>query len=362
MATTPYTPDNDQDIVYQLPPGASTAKQLNRTTNTLTPEQAAQRAQEYLNLARYNGDPRYYSYAQAQLAPWWKQAEPPFAIRLPRAIIRQHHHQFTAALTDLNAILNAQPQHLAARLQRAHIALVRADYAQTKRDCQALIRQHRLTANICLSHVHSLTGQLQPARERLQTLLNSIPPTSTSLRHWAHSVLADMATRAGDNARAETHHQAALKLYPEDINTLAQQADLFINTQNYNALHALLNNAPNTEILLLRQIIAQQQQRAPKLAANKQRMEDWFTNTTQRNEPPHWRERARYALDVQNQPCAALKYAQQNWQHQREPDDMRILIRAAQAANQPSAAQPVWQLIDTVGLQDQRLEALRTAP
>lgn len=362
-ATTPYTPQHDQEIIYQLPPGATRAKNIQHTSpqpaTALSAQQAATRAQHYLNLARYNGDPRYYGYAQAQLKPWWNHSQPPPAILLPRAIIRQHQHQFSAALADLNTLITNHPQQRDARLQRAHIALLQANYKQARQDCQALLRQHSLIANICLSHLHSLTGKLMPARRNLQHLLANLPDNNNALRHWIHNLLADIATRAGDHQTAAQHHQTALSIYPQDINTLAAYADLLLNEQRYTALNQLLKSAPSTEILLLRQAIAEQQQQHPNLAQTQAQLDHWFATTTQRNEPPHWRERARYALEVQNQPASALKYAQQNWQQQREPADIQLLIQTANAAQQPQAAQPAWQHIEQWQLQDQRLNTLR---
>ena len=73
----------------------------------------------------------------------------------------------------------------------------------------------------------------------------------------------------------------------------------------------------------------------------------------------HRREQARYLLDVDHQPAAALAAAQENWKVQREPDDMLILLRAAQAARQPAAAGAVQQFLRQTGLEDSRLDAYR---
>ena len=50
--------------------------------------------------------------------------------------------------------------------------------------------------------------------------------------------------------------------------------------------------------------------------------------------------------------CAA---ALANWQVQREPDDVLVLLRAAQAARQPDAAAPVRQFLRQQHLEDTRL-------
>jgi hypothetical protein len=75
----------------------------------------------------------------------------------------------------------------------------------------------------------------------------------------------------------------------------------------------------------------------------------------------HRREQARFLLDVSADPKAALSAAQQNWQVQREPDDILILLRAAAAAGRPDAAQPARDFLRQQKLEDVRLNAFRSA-
>jgi hypothetical protein len=67
-------------------------------------------------------------------------------------------------------------------------------------------------------------------------------------------------------------------------------------------------------------------------------------------------------LDVSWQPAAALAAAQQNWQVQREPEDLLILLRAAQAARAPAAAAPAREFLRRNQLQDARLASLGVSP
>ena len=59
--------------------------------------------------------------------------------------------------------------------------------------------------------------------------------------------------------------------------------------------------------------------------------------------------------------AAALTAAQENWQVQREPDDVLILLRAAAAAHDPKAAQPALDFLRQRKLEDVRLDGLRSA-
>ncbi|MET0518423.1 MAG: hypothetical protein ABW005_06260, partial [Burkholderiaceae bacterium] len=73
----------------------------------------------------------------------------------------------------------------------------------------------------------------------------------------------------------------------------------------------------------------------------------------------HGRERARFHLDVAPAAAQALREAQGNWAQQKEPADALLLLRAARAAGQPAAAEPVWQFVRASGLHDVRLGSAR---
>jgi hypothetical protein len=60
--------------------------------------------------------------------------------------------------------------------------------------------------------------------------------------------------------------------------------------------------------------------------------------------------------DVDGDPAASLAAAQDNWRGQREPDDILILLRAAEAAHQAPAATAVLQFLKETGLEDSRLD------
>ena len=51
----------------------------------------------------------------------------------------------------------------------------------------------------------------------------------------------------------------------------------------------------------------------------------------------------------------ALAAAQENWRVQREPDDVLILLRAAEAAHRPEVAAPVLEFLRREKLEDARL-------
>ena len=90
-------------------------------------ERATQLAQRYIEYGRAEGDPRYYGYAQAALNPWWNLSNPPAAVLLLRATLRQARHDFNGALADLSVILKSDPDDAQAWLTQASLQQVQAE-------------------------------------------------------------------------------------------------------------------------------------------------------------------------------------------------------------------------------------------
>jgi hypothetical protein len=72
----------------------------------------------------------------------------------------------------------------------------------------------------------------------------------------------------------------------------------------------------------------------------------------------HRREEARFILGLEDNPKAALALAGANWDVQREPWDVRVLLAAALAAKEPKAALPALEFLDSRHLEDPRILAL----
>ena len=93
----------------------------------------------------------------------------------------------------------------------------------------------------------------------------------------------------------------------------------------------------------------------PRASHSRALLANAFSVEEQRGEAVHRREQARFLLDVAHDSSAALGAAQENWQVQREPADVLILLRAAHAAGRPDAAAPALQFVRQHGLEDARL-------
>jgi hypothetical protein len=78
----------------------------------------------------------------------------------------------------------------------------------------------------------------------------------------------------------------------------------------------------------------------------------------QRGDESHLRDAARFTLLLEGQPREALAMAKRNWDRQRAAGDAGILLEAALAAGDPSAAQPVLDWIAQTRIEDVTLIAL----
>ncbi len=146
------------------------------------------------------------------------------------------------------------------------------------------------------------------------------------------------------------------------MSVLAAQADSLLDRNDPKAAQDLLDGKGDADVLLLRRAIA-----ARRLGDS--RLAEWSAILTERfdaaaaaagNARVHLREEARFRLEVEGDAAKALELAQANWQVQREPADVRLLLEAALAAGDAKAARPALDFIKETGLQDARLAPLLT--
>jgi Tfp pilus assembly protein PilF len=315
-------------------------------------------AQGYSELGRVTGDPRYAGYAQAALAPWWSLEGAPQEVLVLRAALRQRMHQFDLARADLATILNVNPRNVEARLMLATVKQVQGAYDEAREECRAL---QDLTAILvwtaCLANVNGATGRLRDSYEQLRAVFSRYPAAASNLRSWVLTSLAEMATRAGIVPEAEAHFRAALTLAPADYYLLGAYADYLLDNGRPQEVVTLLRDKTAADPLLLRYALALQALNSKELGAQVEQLDDRFAVSRPRGDRVHLREEARFTLSLLSAPAAALKLAQENWQVQKEPADVRILLEAALAAHDSAAIDLVrdW-------LRDSRLEDVQLQP
>jgi Tfp pilus assembly protein PilF len=360
----PFVPESDSQVLERLPfaPNDPVLRRLRALNNQLTRKPDNLRlallvAQGYLEVGRVTGDPRYAGYAQAALAPWWDVEQAPQEVLVLRAIVRQRMHQFDVALADLATVLSTNPRNLQARLIRATVLQVQGVYDAAREECRALQDlTEELVWTACLANVNGATGKLRESYQQLRSALERHPHALPGFQGWVLISLAEMAARAGMAQDAEAHFRAALALDAADYYVLGAYADFLLDNGRPQEVVALLREKTAADPLLLRYALALQAQHSQELPAQVEQLRDRFAASRLRGDRVHLREEARFTLHLLNVPTAALKLAQENWQVQKEPADVRILIEAALAAGDAAAVDAVKEwlknfLLEDVGLQ-----------
>lgn len=361
----PYVPASGDQVIERLPSrGDPRQQELQRLRADLSatpndPAKAAVLARRYVEVGRTDGDPRYFGYAQAALAPWWHLPDPPTEVRILRATLLQGRHQFDEALQDLDAVLRTDSRDAQAWLTRATIEQVQAEYAKAKASCsrlQALAPE--LVTVTCMANAASLSGQAEKVYPLLESTLKRHADADPGIRSWAMTLLAEMAVRLGNAGAAETHFRGALALAPGDTYLLGAYADFLLDQNRAAEAESLLARHGRVDGLLLRHALALRARNAPQAGEQTATLRTRFTAAAQRGSDEHLRERARFELGLMNNPSEALRLASENWKTQKEPADARILLEAALAAGDRGAAKPVLQWMQSNGVQDVALAAL----
>jgi hypothetical protein len=365
-AGAPYVPKTDAEVVEQLPLKAndpvSRALRQYRAELAADPtdvDKAMRLARRYFDLAMAEGDPRYVGYAEAVIRPWTSQSAPPTPILYLRALLRQYRHDFGPAMTDLNTVLERDPQDWAAMSWRVALHLVQADYAGARGDCErADTIASTLSATACHAVVDGINGKARAAYDRLSAAIRRAPPGDPDQNQWMLTRLGEMALRFGDGRLAEKHFRQAIAASGPDGFVLAAYADYLLDEQRPAEVVALLRDWTRSDVLLLRLALAAAALGAPDAGAHARAMADRFADASLRGDRLHLQEEARFELRLRNNTARALELAAEAWRVQREPRDARMLMEAAIAANKPEAARPALEWLQATGYEDPRYRSL----
>lgn len=316
-------------------------------------------ARRYVELGRKQGDLRFAGYAQAALAPWWNQSQPPAEVVLMRAILRQRQHDFVRALSDLSRVLEVQPYNAQAWLTRAVIQQARGDYKQAMRSCLQLSRLVKtLVATSCAASVASLNGRAETSERLLQQRLSADANAEPEIRLWALTVLADIAARLGYDRVAEERFTRALALSSQDSTVLSAYADFLLDRNRAREVVSLLESNTQSDTLLLRLALAEKRLNLPRLEDHVLDLSARFAAARLRKQGLHLSSEARFTLYLLNKPTEALRLAQQNWSVERTPGDVRLVLETALSTGELEAAAPVLAWLKQTGLEDTSIHKL----
>ncbi|MBX3619613.1 MAG: hypothetical protein KF891_06455 [Rhizobacter sp.] len=362
----PYTPTSDDDVLEVLParaadPGMREMRELRAALarNPTDANTALRLARRYYAEVAAEGDPRYIGYAQAALAPWWQQADPPVEVRVMRAVLRQFSHQFDAALVDLRAATDQDPQQGEAWAWQAAIHMVQADYPAAREACEHVAALATpIIGTACRAGIDAITGHAAEAAAALQAALAAHPDASPEEQLWVLTRLAETQDRLGRPGEADATYRRALALQITDGYLLAAYADFLLDQKRPAEVLVLLKDKTRSDLLLLRLALAAQALNAPQRKAWQDDLAARFEAARLRGDATHQKEESRFVLALQGDAARALTLAQANYAVQREPADARALLEAALAAHDPAAAAPALQWMASSHIESVALQAL----
>ena len=360
--SAPRTPVDDATVIEKLPfrAGESRARELDalRASARKAPGDAAVAAalaQAYFDTAQARGDPRFIGYADAVVSPF----DPKMSVDLLviRGMLRQYRHDFDDALGDFAAALAQDPERAGAHAWRGAIYLVLAQYDKARKECAALLELQRpVLQGGCTALVQAYTGQLSSAYATLQTTLALARYDDQRL--WLLTRLGEVSAWLGQKARAERHYRDALALGRDDGYLLAAWADFLLDNKRPAEVVKLLAGWEASDPLLLRLAEAETLLQVPTAIAHVQALDDRFAAAKLRGDTTHRAEEARFQLRLRKNAVLAVQLAAANYQVQKEPRDLRMLLEAALAARDPDAAKPARDWLQSTGFEDAPMRAL----
>jgi predicted Zn-dependent protease len=372
-----FRPTDPGFVVAELPGGSSRARDASARQWELSrndPQLAAQLAAALLEQARTSAQPQLYGRAESVLAPWMARPGVPAPLLVLEADILQQRHEFAAAIELLDRAVAQQSRSGQARLLRANVRIVTGDYDHARPDCAWLLGSgEQWAGTVCIAQVLGSTGQLARARVLLERLMageSAEPPgqgafgpsPAAEILAWTLSVQADLAVRAGELPEAQTLLMRAVSLAPTGDYVRIALADVLIaGNRLVEAAHVLDTARPSVGVLL-RRAIAQSRIQTDHAPESLAQLQERLNVSAQRGERTHLREEARLALEFPRDGIdgrrAALALARDNFNVQRETEDIRLFARAAVAARDSAAIAALTEWLQRSRYQDIELDRL----
>ncbi|MEO5625194.1 MAG: hypothetical protein ABIQ70_04195 [Dokdonella sp.] len=360
----PFRPQSDEVVLERLPPALLALRQLRGTaTPSIEPanlDAALAAARHYVELGQIYADPRAYGYAQAALGHWWTSDEGATPqLLVMRARILQFGHRFPQALAQLEVALKADQFQPDAWLLFASIEQVEGNLPAARAGClKVLPMADPLIGTTCVAGVGALSGRADAAEQLLAKALARPQTADKGVQTWSWTTLAEIRARRNETAASEAAFRQALAMEPDDVYARSAYADLLLDADRVAEARRVLGDAMQADALLLRAAIAAQRNNDADASALRADLAQRFGEARARGDETHLREQARFVLAVEHDAARALDLARRNFNVQREPADVRILLEAALAAGHPEAAKPALEWMKTTAIDSVQLSTL----
>lgn len=370
-AVESFEPQRDDEVLQRLPalaPWQQGEREV-RAALRRQPKDAASAlaaSRYFLDIARTQGDARYAGQAAGALRAWPDSDAAPVEVLLMRAEVAQYLHEFSKAEQTLQAALVKSPSQRQAWLTLAAIQRLQGRYAAANQACERLGREGAaFHAKACLAEGQALVGDFAGARATLRGLLlgrEVREHADLGAAAWVVTTLAQLEERAGQDEAAVAYYRQLLALRDPQADAGSYGrlsfADLLIRRGHHAEARELLLALPKSDTVLLRLAIAARGLSGTARSPEATELAKRIAASKDRGGNAHAREEARFLLDVQGRPEAALNLARINVGLQREPEDLLLLARCAVAARSPAALEEARRLLGEIGLKDARIDSL----
>ena len=280
---------------------------------------------ELVGQFRRTGDDGYLDAAWAMLEPRLESGNQDPGLLLDAATVAQSRHEFTRALDLTRRALELTPRNDQGWLLLASIHLVRGETDAAASACRRLRDSALLVTLTCQARVAVARNEIEPARQRLQAVLDVLDATTVSpgILAWALSVAGDLS--ASDHpAEAILYYRASLQ-HAESTQVRAALVDVLLSAGRLADASAALDAGSDALPLAVRQLIVDKRlgklgPDSPVVAVTDRRFRRWMDA----DDWLHAREMARFYIDVVDKPELARKLATINIELQKEPEDLRL--------------------------------------
>ena len=363
----PYLPSSESEVLEVLPNDFSKRRDdLTRLRERLAKDPgnlalASAISNEFIRMGGESGDPRFYGFARAAIAKWWPETDPPDSILKIRAKLEERDHHYDSALQDLEKVTAKNATDAQAWLEIANIYRVQGRYDEARRACQKLASfAGDVPVTLCAAPLDALTGQPERAFQELARIVPKARQEFPSTVTWILTVQAEIACSLGRTEDAEALFKEGLQSNPNNQYLLRGYSDFLIDEDRPEEALALTKEHISDTGLLLRAAIAARKSGESDLAKKwGDQLDARFREIRQRGGQPHGRFEARLDLELHDDPETALTVALAHFKKQKETRDIRNVLEAALAANNPDAAKPALEFLEKNGNTDVVLMALR---
>ena len=363
--TTPYIPKNAAVVLQRVPPSTDPrVRRFDQLRNDLRQQptdsnKAVALALAYIDYGRATGDARFLGRAMAVIEPSMEQKSPPIPVLLVHATIQQSRHAFQAARDELTQIVQREPNNAQAWLTMATVAMVQGDEASANNACVHLANASSdFMGIVCTASLRSLTGHADQAYTLLSMVEDPGPKAPPVVRAWVEGLMGETAARLGHTDVAIAHYKSALQWTPGDNFLLTEFGEYLLDQGHAQEALDLVSADVQSDTSFLVRVSAERALNLPRANADIAEMDARFQSMDQRGDHVFMREQSQYVLHIRHDPKAALALAQQDWNVQRAPKDVRVYLEAALATHDYAAATPALDFITRTHLSDVALNPL----